>query len=73
MDEEWKMNESGNNGESDDDPTALDSRLALGENEEEEAAAAAATRLSDTDSEPGGGGGGGRRPHGHHRPSAAPL
>ena len=60
-DEEWKMNDSGNGDESDDDPTALDSRLALGESEEEEAAAAAATRLSDTDSdsEPGGGGGGG--------------
>ena len=60
-DEEWKMNGSGNDDESDDDPTALDSRLALGESDEEEAAAAAATRLSDTDSdsEPGGGGGGG--------------
>ena len=57
--EEWEMNDAGNDDESDDDPTALDSRLALGESEEEEAAAAAATRLSDTDSdsEPGGGGG----------------
>lgn len=56
-DEEWKMNDSGNGDESDDDPTALDSRLALGESEEDEAAAVAATRLSDTDSdsEPGGG------------------